>query len=361
VQVIKITDAKLERVVSTILRISSTVSDLLTIGGESIARGETRKLDIPIVRLYTDTSMYLPVFVKRGKKSGPTLFVSAAIHGDELNGIEIISRLINSKLTSKLKGTLIAVPLVNAYGVLNLSRYLPDRRDLNRSFPGSKKGSLASRIANMMMTEIVSKCQYGIDLHTGALHRTNLPQIRADLADPETLELAKAFGVPVLLNSDLRDGSLRQAAREHDVKVLLYEAGEALRFDELSIQAGYRGIINVMTQLGMLTRKSSKKAPIEPFVAKDSTWVRATDSGFVSHIKQLGDYVEKGELLANIKDPYGETIEKVVSSVEGIIIGKQNIPLIHEGEAMYHIAYFKQPDGVVENIEILQDNFGTIG
>jgi len=330
------------------------------IGGESIEKGHSKKIEIPIGTLYTDISLYLPVFVKRGKRDGPCIFVSAAVHGDELNGIEIISRLINSKRIANLKGTLIAVPLVNPYGVLNQSRYLPDRRDLNRCFPGSKKGSLASRMANLLLNEVVSKCQYGVDLHTGAVHRTNLPQIRADLKDDETLALAKAFGVPVLLNSDLRDGSLREAAHSMGVKILLYEAGEALRFDELSIRAGYRGIINVMVELGMLRRFRTKKKPIEPFVAKDSTWMRATNSGIVTHKRNVGDFVEKGQVLAQIKDPFGVVIDKVVASVTGIIIGKQNIPLTHEGEAMYHIAYFKKPDEVAENIEILQDNLSPI-
>ena len=218
----------------------------LIIAGHNIALGETKQLEIPMVRLYTNTTMGIPVFVKRGKRPGPTLFLSAAIHGDELNGIEIINRIINSKALSKIKGTLIAVPMVNVYGVLNQSRYLPDRRDLNRSFPGSKKGSLAGRMAHQFLNEIVDKADYGIDYHTGAIHRSNLPQIRANLDDQETLDLAKAFSIPVLLNANLRDGSLRQAAVDHGAKVLLYEAGEALRFDELCIRAGVKGTINVM-------------------------------------------------------------------------------------------------------------------
>lgn len=335
------------------------MSESFSIAGTNIAKGETRKLEIPIGRLYTDTSMYLPVFIKRGKRDGPSFFITAAIHGDELNGIEIISRLINSKRIDTLKGTLIAVPLVNAYGVLNQSRYLPDRRDLNRSFPGFKKGSLASRIANLLQEEVISKCQYGIDLHTGAAHRSNLPQIRASLEDDETLSLAKSFGVPVLLNSELREGSLRKAASDQGIKVLLYEAGEALRFDELSIRAGYRGVINVMVELGMLRKRKSTKTTVEPFVAKDSAWMRATNSGFVINKKKLGDFVEKGQTLAFIKDPFGEIIDKVTAKVDGIIIGQQNIPLIHEGEAIFHIAFFKKPDEVSENIELLQDNLNV--
>lgn len=328
----------------------------IVIAGVEVFPGETKQIELPTVSLYTDTNMSIPVFVKRGKRSGPTIFVSAAIHGDELNGIEIISRVINSKSINTMKGTLIAVPFVNGYGVLNQSRYLPDRRDLNRSFPGTKKGSLAGRISHLFLNEIVAKCDYGIDLHTGALHRTNYPQIRANLDDEATHEMAKAFGVPVLLNSNLRDGSLRESAASLGVRVLLYEAGEALRFDELSIRAGVKGVINIMRHLGMLRKVKSKANTVEPFVARRSGWVRATDSGFVTHMKQLGDHVEKGECLAIIKDPFGKKLDGVFSNAKGIIIGKQNIPLAQEGEAMYHVAYFSKPDDVVENIEIMQDN-----
>ncbi|MCL6416866.1 succinylglutamate desuccinylase/aspartoacylase family protein [Aestuariirhabdus sp. Z084] len=330
------------------------MSDPLEIAGVKIGPGESKRLELPSVRLYTDTSMGIPVFVTRGKRPGPTLFVSAAIHGDELNGVEIIGRLLKSKSVKKLRGTLISVPIVNVYGVLNQSRYLPDRRDLNRSFPGSSRGTFAGRVANLFLQEIVSKCDYGIDLHTGAIHRSNLPQVRANLDDDETREMARAFGVSVMVNSNLRDGSLRQSASELGVKILLYEAGEALRFDELSIRAGYRGVINVMRQLGMIT-KARKKSPVEPFEARQSVWVRASESGFISHLKELGDYVSKGDELAIIKDPYGEVLNSVVTKYEGIIIGKQNIPLVQEGEALYHIAYFKKPDGVMESLETMQD------
>ncbi|MFT7372970.1 MAG: putative deacylase [Oleiphilaceae bacterium] len=328
----------------------------INIAGVDVFPGETKRIQLPTVSLYTDTNMSIPVFVKRGKKSGPTLFVSAAIHGDELNGIEIISRIINSKSINSLKGTLIAVPFVNGFGVLSQSRYLPDRRDLNRSFPGSKKGSLAGRMAHSFLNEIVAKCDYGIDLHTGAIHRTNYPQIRANLDDEQTLQMAKAFGVPVLINSNLRDGSLRQAGDELGVRILLYEAGEALRFDELSIRAGVRGVINTMRYLGLLNKVKAKANPVEPIVARESGWIRATDSGFVSHKKELGDHVEKGDCLAVIKDPFGTKLDIVVSHARGIIIGKQNIPLVQEGEAMYHVAYFSKPGDVAENIGIMQDH-----
>ncbi|MGO2232764.1 succinylglutamate desuccinylase [Marinomonas sp. UCMA 3892] len=327
----------------------------LTIGGVEIPLGGTARIKLPMVKLYTDTNMSMPVFVKRGKRSGPTLFISAAIHGDELNGIEIISRIIQSKYLESLKGTLIAVPIVNGYGVLSQSRYLPDRRDLNRSFPGSQRGSLAGRVADRFLSEIVSKANYGIDLHTGSLHRTNLPQVRANLDDPETLAIARAFGVPVLMNSNLRDGSLRECANDVGAKVILYEAGEALRFDELSIRAGVKGIVGVMRHLGMLPKSRSKKSLSEPRIARSSSWIRATDSGFTTHIKELGDLVETGDVLAEIKDPYGDILDKVLCKNGGIIIGKQNIPLVQEGDAMYHIAHFSSPDEVAGHVESMQD------
>jgi predicted deacylase len=308
-----------------------------------------------MAKLYTDTEISIPIHIKRGKRNGPTLFISAAIHGDELNGIEIIRRVIKALSKKTIKGTLIAVPMVNVYGVLDQSRYMPDRRDLNRSFPGSEKFSLAGRVANLFLNEVVKHCTYGIDLHTGAIHRSNLPQIRANLDDPETLALASAFGAPVVLNANIRDGSLRQAASEMGIKVLLYEAGEALRFDEFSIQAGVKGILKVMGLLEMTTARAGKKILPKPFIAKSSAWQRATASGIVIHKKQLGDQVAKGDVLAEIGDPFGRSIEVIRAKFSGIIIGKQNIPLAQEGEAMYHIACFADDEGVAEHIESVQE------
>lgn len=334
--------------------------DTLTINGHDIPLGKTLQLEVPVAKLYTDTEISMPVHIVRAKKPGPTVFVSAAVHGDELNGIEIIRRLIKLKSLKLTSGSLILVPMVNVYGVLNQSRYMPDRRDLNRSFPGSEKGSLAGRVAHKFLTEIVNQCDFGIDLHTGAIHRSNLPQVRADLDDQETLELAEAFGVPVLLNANLRDGSLRQAAVESGTKILLYEAGQALRFDELSIRAGMRGVTNVLKHLGMMSSKrssASKKPKSEPFISYSSAWCRASSSGFVKDLKKLGDQVLKGDALAEIGNPFGEIAGTVRANRSGIVIGRQNIPLVQEGDAMYHIAYFKDPDeDVAEHIEIMQDD-----
>ncbi|WP_026375856.1 succinylglutamate desuccinylase/aspartoacylase family protein [Aestuariibacter salexigens] len=331
--------------------------DKLVIGDNVIAPGSRVKLDLPVAKLYTDTNMWLSVEVLRAKKPGPTVFLSAAIHGDELNGVEIIRRLLSHKSFKISRGTLIAVPVVNVYGLLNQSRYMPDRRDLNRSFPGSPKGSLAGRLAHLFLNEIVLKCDYGIDLHTGAIHRSNLPQVRANLTDPETKELAQEFGAPIMLNSTLRDGSLRAAAAEEGIKILLYEAGQALRFDELSIRMGVKGITNILRHLGMVRKVRAKKRRITPYESYSSSWVRANCSGIVVDRKRLGDSVEKKEVLADIHSPNGMFSETLTAPFGGVIIGKQNIPLVQEGEAMYHIARFDVPDeNVVEHIEQLQDD-----
>ncbi|MFT5760067.1 MAG: putative deacylase [Alteromonadaceae bacterium] len=328
----------------------------LRIGDFEISPGETRKIELPVAKLYTDAEVSLPVHIIRAKKTGPTMFISAAVHGDELNGIEIIRRLISQNKLKLIRGTLIAVPMVNVYGVVNQSRYMPDRRDLNRCFPGSSKGSLAGRVAHIFLNEIVKHCDYGIDLHTGAIHRSNLPQIRADMVDLETKELAKVFGVAVILNSNLVDGSLREAAVKHQTKVLLYEAGEALRFDELSIRAGMKGILNVLHHLGMIRKVHVNTKKVLPFIANGSQWVRANASGIVHNIVNLGDQVTKGEVLAEIGSPYGEILGIVTASRSGILIGKQNIPLVQEGEAMFHIAYFSEDDeDIVDHIESVQE------
>lgn len=266
-----------------------------TLNGNEVAAGKRQTIDIDIGRLYTHNEITMPVHIIHGKEAGNVLLVSAAIHGDEIAGVEIIRRLLKSPSLKRIKGTLVAIPIVNVHGFINMSRYLPDRRDLNRSFPGSKKGSLAGRMANLFMEEIMSKVTHGVDLHTGAIHRTNFPQIRANLDDPTTLSLAEAFGTPALLNSEIREGSLRQAAANIGIPILVYEAGEALRFDEMSIRTGLKGILNIMYQLDMLT-PSAKRKPrkkIEPFIARSSSWVRAPESGIVRLKVKPGQRVKK--------------------------------------------------------------------
>jgi len=322
----------------------------IEIGGTTITPGARVQVDLPVADLYTGTSMTMPVKVLSGKKLGPVLFVSAAIHGDELNGVEIIRRLLKRKVLRSLRGTLLAAPIVNVHGFLDQSRYLPDRRDLNRSFPGSAKGSIAARLANIFITQIVSKADYGIDLHTGAINRSNLPQIRANLDDPSTLEIAQAFGVPVIINSDIRDGSLRACAFDRGMPVLIYEAGEALRFDEISIRAGLRGILNVMRSIGMLPR-SAKSRPQQPVIARSTSWVRAPRSGIVSVQVALGHSVRKGQSIAVISDPLGTAEDQVLAPFDGIVIGKSNLPLAHEGDALFHLGAFRSAPRVENMVE----------
>ncbi|MGC1954824.1 MAG: succinylglutamate desuccinylase/aspartoacylase family protein [Gammaproteobacteria bacterium] len=329
----------------------------LVINDQRIAAGSRAILELKLPQLYTHTPMAMPVHVVRGQHEGPRLFVSAAIHGDELNGIEIIRRLLKPPLLKRLRGSLIAIPIVNVYGVIQNSRYLPDRRDLNRAFPGSERGSLAARLAHLFMCEIVENCSHGIDVHTGSLHRANLPQVRANLDDSETLRLAKAFGVPVLINANVRDGSLREAAAEHGISTLLYEAGEALRFDEISIRAGLQGIINVMRALAMLPAgRAQTKMASEPYVARLSTWTRAPESGILRTVVALGARVKKGELLGVIADPFGEKETLVPAPLGGVLIGRTQIPLVHEGEALFHIARFEDAREVAEHVEAFHSN-----
>ena len=333
---------------------------VLEIGGKTILPGDRVRLMLPVAMVYTHTQVEMPVHVINGRRAGPSLFVSAAIHGDELNGIEIIRRLLALKALKYLRGTLILVPIVNVFGVLNHSRYLPDRRDLNRSFPGSEKGSLAARLADLFMNEILAHCDYGIDLHTGAIHRSNLPQIRANLDDDKTLRLAETFGAPVLLNSNLRDGSLRQAAADKNISILIYEAGEALRFDEISIRGGVSGIVNVMRTLGMLKPVSRirKKRLREPVIARSSKWVRAPQGGiFRAHVK-LGDRVSKNNLLGVISDPFGDKEQEVRADFSGILIGRSSLPLVNEGDALFNIARFSQTGRAAAVVEAFHEAGG---
>lgn len=326
----------------------------IVICNTSINAGERQTLEIPVPSLYTHTDLELPVHVVHGRKPGPVLFLSAALHGDEIIGVEIIRRVLKHKSIDKIKGTLVAIPVVNIYGFIDQTRYLPDRRDLNRSFPGSEKGSMAGRMANLFLNEIVSKCTHGIDLHTGAIHRENLPHIRAVLDDEQTERMARAFTSPVILNTPIVEGSLREAAEKSGTSVIVYEAGEALRFDEVSIRAGVRGIISVMRSLEMLPALKSKRRLAEPIVARSSLWVRAPQSGILRVLKPLGSRVKLNELLGFVSDPFGEVEEEILSPVDGIIIGRTNLPLVNEGEALFHIAKFKSAENVADKVEQFQ-------
>ncbi|MDP5054774.1 MAG: succinylglutamate desuccinylase/aspartoacylase family protein, partial [Congregibacter sp.] len=281
-------------------------SDLF-IGGVQIAPGERQVIDLRVAPMYTHDDLSITVQAIRGNRPGPTLFISAAIHGDEINGVEIIRRLLQHKALKNLRGTLLAIPIVNVYGFLNHTRYLPDGRDLNRSFPGSSKGSLTGRVAHTFVKEVLKKCTHGIDLHTGSRHRSNFPQIRADLDDEQAAEMTRAFGVPLAINAKIRDGSLRYCAGDMGIPVILYEAGEALRFEEVYIRAGVRGIINVMRSIGMLPGSRGRTTQPDPIISEETTWVRAGESGVLRTFSALGDKVNAGQVLAIVADPLGTT------------------------------------------------------
>ncbi len=289
-----------------------------------------------MARLPTGSWLSLPVEVAHGRRAGPSLFLTAVVHGDELNGLEIIRRVMQKVYPAKLAGTLITVPVVNVFGFIGGSRYLPDRRDLNRSFPGSRTGSLASRLAYLVMREVVGNATHGIDLHTGSGHRTNVPQTRSNLDDPETQRLALAFGAPVTVHTLPAKGSLRRAATEQGRTVLLYEAGEALRFEEESIAAGVRGVWRVMTALGMHRRKPADHTP-KTRVVRKSAWIRARRTGVLRLTARLGQAVEAGETLGVIADAFGSGATTVRAPSDGVVIGAMKLPLVHQGDAIVHV------------------------
>lgn len=307
-------------------------------GGVAIAPGKRQRIEVPVAKLPTQTPISLPVTVVNGKRGGACLWISAAIHGDEINGVEIIRQVLTQVSPRTLNGTLIAVPVVNIFGFIEQSRYLPDRRDLNRSFPGSPRGSLASRLAHLFMREVVGHCTHGIDLHTGAIHRRNLPQIRANLSDAETRRCAHAFGAPLMIHSSTRDGSLRQAAAKKGIPVLLYEAGEALRFESDAIQMGVAGILRVMVALGMISPNDATRPASESLEVQTTRWLRASRGGLLHLEVDLGQRVAKKQRLGTIRDAFGDKSVNVVAPQDGLVIGYTQNPLVNQGDAMLHLA-----------------------
>lgn len=333
----------------------------LTIGSVTVAPGMRATIRLPLPFFYTHAPTAMPVQVFHGQQDGARLLITSALHGDEINGIEIMRRLAGHRALTRLRGTLILIPVVNVFGFVGQSRYLPDRRDLNRSFPGSPKGSMAARLANLLMTEIVPHCSHVIDLHTGAVGRENLPQIRATLnpGNGALRQLALAFNTPVVVDAALRPGTFRQCVHEKGIPALVYEAGEALRFDEISIRAGVSGVLNVMAGLGMI-RTRTRNRTHSPIIARGSSWVRAPQSGVARSLVPLGARVNAGEILAYISDPFGEHEEAVTSTTAGLVIGRARLPLVHEGEAIFHIAKFAQPRDAAEAVESFQDEFDPL-
>jgi predicted deacylase len=323
------------------------------INGDAIKAGSRKTVDIPVSFMSDHTPVSMSVHVVHGRRPGPTLFVSAAIHGDEIIGVEIIRRLLRTRSLDRLKGTLLAIPVVNSYGFLNRSRYLPDRRDLNRSFPGRQKGSLAARLAHLFMEQIVSRSDFGIDLHSAAIHRENLPQIRVSPSQPETMERAKAFGAPLILNSKIRDGSLRSAAKWGGIDVMVYEAGEGLRFDEFSVRTGVAGILRVMRNMEMVASKGVPKLRVKSIRSTSSYWVRAPEGGLLRSFKAPGAEVKEGEALGIVSDPFGEKEFEVLANDAGLLIGRANLPVVNEGDAVFHVARIKKTIDAESTIDAL--------
>ncbi|MGW8267774.1 MAG: succinylglutamate desuccinylase/aspartoacylase family protein [Longimicrobiales bacterium] len=305
--------------------------------GVAVPPGGQDRIEIPVARLTTGEWTHLQVEVVHGAKPGPCLWLSGAIHGDELDGIEIIRQVMERVRPKRLSGTLLAVPVVNVFGFAAENRYLPDRRDLNRSFPGGARGSMASRLAKLFMAEVVDRCQYGIDFHCGSHGRDNHPHVRGDLQDEDTRRMALAFGAPVCIPGQGPDGSLRRASVKAGARVIVYEGGEAQRFTPTAIAAGVEGTLRVMEALGMVEGVAGVgDAP--SIEAKKTRWVRAGRSGICRLRVSLGEEVGKGRILGAIADTMGQESKNIVAGTAGIVIGRRINPLVHLGEAVVHIA-----------------------
>ena len=319
-----------------------TLNEPITVGDVTVKPGRKVQIELPFAKVVTGATESLPVKVVNGRSAGPNIWLSAAIHGDELNGIEIIRRVLRELDAKSMRGALIAVPIVNPLGFITQSRYLPDRRDLNRSFPGSSRGSTASRLAHLFMEQVVEHCSVGIDFHTATNHRTNLPQIRAHLDDEYTLKLVKAFGAPFSIHARLRDGSLRQAATERDKTVLLYEAGQAHRFDDDAIEGGVVGVMRTLRALGMIDARLPRARPTK--LIRRTRWVRARRGGIADIEVELGERVAKGQPLASISDAFGARPAQVKASETGWVIAHSLHPLVNSGDSLVHIAAASGPD-----------------
>lgn len=334
------------------------VADSLTLAGQEVPPGGQQQIHLDAGRLYTGTPVELVVEVLHGLQPGPRLLVCAAVHGDELNGIEICRQLLQQSLLPSLCGSLIVVPVVNIFGFLQRTRYLPDRRDLNRCFPGANDGSSGSRLAQLFCDQVLQHCSHVIDLHTGAIHRSNLPQIRACLDNDEALAMARYFAAPLILEARLLPGSLRAVADDLGIPLILYEGGEALRFNQDAIQAGVQGVLNVMRGLHMLPADDTALV-LDPAIARSSSWIRANEDGTCQFHAQLGDYVSNGQTLATISSPFHGGHQDVLAPFTGIVIGCNYLPLINAGDALYHIARCDNPTDAAAKVSAFRNALGS--
>lgn len=308
----------------------------LVIAGERIRPGERSQVRLKFSESYLGAPVRVPIQVIRAKKPGPRLLLTACVHGDELNGMGILRELLFGQPPPLICGTLIIVPVVNVFGLENHTRYLPDRRDLNRTFPGSATGSITSRLANVIFSELVQQSDYLIDLHTAAVRRVNYPTIRADLSNPKARLLAESFGCELLVNNKGPLGSLRRCASDAGVPTILLEAGEVWKIEPGVVKVGVRGLLNVMKALGMVNGTPIK--PLFQITIGKSAWVRAEGGGTLSFAARPGDLVEKDQVIATVHNTFGTEKSQLVSPTNGIVIGVTTMPVARPGDAIYHIA-----------------------
>ncbi|MFM7348298.1 MAG: succinylglutamate desuccinylase/aspartoacylase family protein [Erythrobacter sp.] len=334
---------------------AGATAEPFVIAGQAVVPGAQADVAFPITTMANGTSSSLAVRVLNGARPGPAVFVSGAIHGDEIIGTAVIQRLAQTLRPEALAGTVLLVPVANIFGFITHSRYLPDRRDLNRSFPGSAGGSLAGQLAHVFTREVVQRCSLGIDIHSAAINRYNLPQIRIAAGNRRLVELAMAFGAPVIIESPLREGSLRDLAQSHGVDMLLMEAGEALRFDRLSIETGVEGVTRVLAHLGMIEADDGLSSVGIPARANRTVWVRAPRGGVAQMVRSSGDPVRKDEVLGRVAGLFGECPEEIVSPLDGIVIGHATLPVVHQGDALFHIAAIDHPERVGAQIDSITE------
>lgn len=301
--------------------------------------GESKTIDMEIAKLHNTAELKIPIIVRRSKIDGPVVLFSAGIHGDEINGVEIVRQLITKKINKPKRGTIICIPVINMFGFLNKSRKFPDGRDLNRVFPGSKNGSLASRFAYHMLTDILPLVDYAVDFHAGGASRFNAPQIRLAPNNPELITLANAFNAPFTLFSKNVAGSFRNASHKLNVKMLLFEGGKSLDINESVTDAGVQGVKRLLSHLDMLDLKSDiEQSESTTIYIEKSSWIRAQCSGLLHDNGCIGRYVERGALLATITDPFGSFERKVNAPNDGYIINANLSPIVYQGDAVYHIS-----------------------
>lgn len=307
--------------------------------GKNVALGTTKTINFSFAKLYTSTKVEIPVIVSRAMKPGPTVLITAGVHGDEINGVEVVRQVIAKKINTPEKGTIICIPILNIFGFLNAERTFPDGRDLNRVFPGTKTGSLASRVAYHFTKEILPMADYCLDFHTGGAQRFNAAQIRVVPDNPELLKFAEIFNAPFTVLSGNLNKSYRATCAKMGIPSLLFEGGKSLDSNKQIVKHGVDGVIRVLHHLGMLNPKISvPEVPHPTVLISKSRWIRAQRSGLL-HVKiDCNKYVEKDEFLATITDPYGEMRFKVRAPNAGYIINVNHAPIVHQGDAIFHIS-----------------------